>query len=342
MPLTVEQIDDLTASTLPHLTKRNLAQMAQTFQNYEILSKWFTKEKVQKKGGHSIEMRLMDQLPDSAAHITIDQSDNPTIAKLLDKMTIPWRHFQSYYAWYIEEILMNSGESEIVDLLSARRDASKIRTAEVLEIKAWACPVAANKVDPYGVPYWIVKNAVEGFNGGLPADHTTIAGLDLDEHPNFKNYTGTYTAISASDLIRKLRKAMDQTAFKSPIGKDEFYGMKGKSWRLYTNLETKLAIEDLARAQNENLGADLAAMDGQTTVRGNALMRANPLDNDTQNPIYGINHNTFKVVTLQGAFFRDSGQMVVPTNHRARVVYNDTTYNYMCMNRRHNFVLYQA
>src|SRR5690606_27816170 len=138
------------------------------------------------------------------------------------------------------------------------------------------------------VPYWIVKNPVEGFNGGLPADHTTIAGLDLDEHPNFKNYTGTYTAISASDLIRKLRKAMDQTAFKSPIGKDKFYGMKGKSWRLYTNLERELTSEVLARAQNENLDADRAAMDGQTAVLDNALMRAHPLVSDPQNPIYGI------------------------------------------------------
>ncbi len=344
MSMTVEQMDDVMTATLPNLQKRKMSQMAQTMQIHEVVPKWFTQDKMVKSGGTSIQKRILNNLPDSSRMITVDETDNPNIPKILDKISLPWRMHESHYAWFLEtDILMNSGEAEIVNVIKARRDAAQIKTCEFLETKAWAVPALANTLDPYGIPYWIVTDTAQTTGAqttALPSDQTAIAGLVPANTPGWTNWAAVYTNITASDIIKKIRRAMDNTQFKSPVGRDDFYGMMGKTWRLYCGEETKLSIEDLATAQNENLGNDLAEMDGQTRIRGCALVRTVPLDSASLSPLYGINHNTFSVECLKGAIFRESPMITMPTNHRGRVVYTDTTFNFACDNRRHNFVVH--
>lgn len=348
MALTVEQMDDLTTATLRNLQKRKMSQMATTMQTLEVMPRWFTKEKVTKMGGYGIEKRVLNALPGASRMITIDETDNPSIPRLLDKISVPWVHHETHYAWFIEsDILMNTGESAIVDLMTARRDAALMETAEYLETKAWTAPTATDspQKNPYGVPYWLPPDTSAGtgrFATTLPSGYTDIAGIVPSSTNGWNHYVVNYTNVTADDMVKGIRRAMDNTAWKSPVGKEDFYGMKGKTWRLYTGEETKLSLEDLARAQNQNIGADLAYYDNVFTIRGNAVIRTIPLDSATYTPLYGINHNTFGVCALKGAIFRESGQMTIPTNHRGRVVYTDTTFNFVCENRRHNFVVHKT
>src|SRR5690606_11399282 len=130
------------------------------------------------KGGTQIEHRVMTSLPDTSRFVHIDDTDNPSIPKLLDKITIPWCHHEDSYAWYVEEMLACSGQSEIVDLIASRRDATKIKTAEVFESAAWTLKDAADTKKPLGVPYWLPTNASASPNGewstALPSGYSDI------------------------------------------------------------------------------------------------------------------------------------------------------------------------
>jgi hypothetical protein len=55
-----------------------------------------------------------------------------------------------------------------------RRHAAMIDLAEELEAKAWQVPNSTDKLNPYGLPYWIVYNSSTGFNGGYPTGRTQL------------------------------------------------------------------------------------------------------------------------------------------------------------------------
>lgn len=351
--LTVEQMDDLTMTTLRNLVTDEVSQMATTMQKTEVVKRWF-KEKQVKKGGYGIEQRILNKFPNASRMITLEETDNPVIPRLHDKITVPWVHHETHYAWLLEEVLMNSGPSEIVDLLKSRRDAAMMETAEFMESQAWTLASGAEspRINAYGVPYWIVKDTGAGTGrqttylpddaGANSSTFSDIGGLVPSSTPGWTNWAAVYANFTATDFVYALRLAMDSTDFESPVNKEEFYGMRGGNWRLYCGTTAKLQIENIATAQNENLGRDIAEMDGQTTVRGHALVRTVPLDSATLTPVYGLSHTTFNVAALRGAIFRESGQKEIPTNHRGRVVFTDTTFNFMCRNRRHNFVLHKG
>jgi hypothetical protein len=351
--LTVEQMDDLTTTTLRNLTTDEVSQMATTMQNTEVMKRWFKEKKI-KKGGYGIEQRILNRFPGASRMITLEETDQPSIPRLMDKITVPWVHHETHYAWLIEEVLMNSGPSEIVDLLKNRRDAAMMETAEFMETQAWTLPSGSEspRLNAYGVPYWIVTDTgsstgrqttyLPSTDGTGSSSHSDIGGLVPSSTPGWTNWAAVYANFTASDFVNKIRRAMDNTNFQSPIGKEEFYGMKGNNWRLYCGEDSKLSIEDIATAQNESLGRDIAEMDGQTVIRGHALIRTVPLDSASLTPVYGLCHTNFNVAALRGAIFREEPQQKIPTNHRGRVVYTDTSFNFMCTNRRHNFVLHKA
>ena len=44
-----------------------------------------------------------------------------------------------------------------------------IALAELVENAGWTKPASSSdETEPYGLTYWIVKNATTGFTGGLP------------------------------------------------------------------------------------------------------------------------------------------------------------------------------
>lgn len=347
--LTIEQMDDAVLASLRHIQKGKLAKMRSVFNNYHTMKEWFERHKVILQGGTAIEQRIANRMPGSTRMITIDQTDNPHVPRLLDKLVVPWRHMDSDYSWYIEsDILVNSGPAEVVDMLSVRRDACFDEIAHVMEVETWSLPSATQnpQVSAYGVPYYIVTDVTAGDGKqttALPSGWSDIAGLVPSATPGWTNWAAVYSAVTDTDFLKKMRRAFLKTSFMSPYGRDEFYGPKGRKYVLYCGTEAKLAIEDIAKAQNENVGFDVAKFDNMTTVLGNKLVPVDLLDTAALSPVYGINHNTFGVRVLKGAFFREDPPRPIPTNmSRGRTVKVNVTFNFYCDNRRHNFVLHKA
>lgn len=339
--LTSLDMNDLVATTLRDLGPMRFQQIAQNLQHYEVFSKWFKKDKVQFDSGIGIQRTLMNRLDStSAKHVGLLDTDQVNIQDVLDQLQIPWRHAQTSWGLvYTSDILMNRGKSLILNVVKPRRASALLGLVEELEERAWAtAPSTTDKILPYGIQYWIVENATTGFNGGLPGSHTTIGGVSLTDSPTFKNYTAVYTSVTKSDLIKKMRTAHRKVRFQSPVTNEDYRGAVGERYRVYVNETVISGIEDLGEGQNENLGRDIASMDGTMTFRRHPIIWVPKLDERSDDPVYMIDHSTFYPVCLKGDYLRESEVTKAPNQHNVFYVYLDLTYNYLCLDRRRNAV----
>lgn len=341
-PLTAQDIADLVATTLYDLGPLRFQQIAQNRQYYEVFSKWFKKDRVAFDSGQGIQRTLMNKVDTAAAaHVGYLEEDSVNIPDVIDLLQVPWRHARTHWAIvYQTDILMNSGRALVLNVIKPRRAAALLGLVEELENKAWASPASSSdKVDPYGITYWIVKNNTTGFNGGAASGHTTVGGVSLTDSVKFKNYTAQYTTSDKPDLIKKLRTAHRKVHFISPITIQDYRGQIGERYRCYVNETLMSSLEDVGEAQNENLGRDIASMDGTITFRRHPVVWIPKLDDDTTNPFYLVDHSTFYPAVLKGDYLRESEAMRAPNQHNAYEIFIDLSYNYICVDRRRNAVV---
>jgi hypothetical protein len=357
--ITPQDVADLVQSILPDLDPMNWEQIAQTLQDYVLMSHWLRDDKVTFEGGIAVRKNLLATTSGAASHTGMTDTDDVDIPSVMDDIIVPWRHAQTKWAYHYQtDILMNVGKAKINDTVKPRRQAAMIDLALELEGKAWQVPSVNDKLNPYGLPYWVVANATTGFNGGYPTgpdsvQWTNIAGLDLTQTPNFRNYTAQYTAVSKDDLLPKMRTALRATNFRSPISKEEMSTPRGRDRRYYCNESVCSAFEQIGEAQNENLGRDLAPMtagagfggvqdvDGTLTFKKNPIVWAPALDDTTifptsiaNAPVYQIDHAVFFPFCLKGDYLRETGPVAAPNQHNMYRCFIDLTYNFVCTNRR--------
>lgn len=357
--ITPQDVADLVQSILPDLDPMNWEQIAQTLQDYVLMSHWLRDDKVTFEGGIAVRKNLLATTSGAASHTGMTDTDDVDIPSVMDDIIVPWRHAQTKWAYHYQtDILMNVGKAKINDTVKPRRQAAMIDLALELEGKAWQVPSVNDRLNPYGLPYWVVANATTGFNGGYPTgpdsvQWTNIAGLDLTQTPNFRNYTAQYATVSKDDLIPKMRTALRATNFRSPINKEEMSTPRGRDRRYYCNESVCSAFEQIGEAQNENLGRDLAPMtagagfggvqdvDGTLTFKKNPIVWAPALDDTTifptsiaNAPVYQIDHAVFFPFCLKGDYLRETGPVVAPNQHNMYRCFIDLTYNFVCTNRR--------
>ncbi len=339
--ITDQDIADLVVGTQRDLGKPDFQQIAQEITDYEIFPVMFKKDRVTFDSGIGIQKTLMTRLPDVARHVGWTEADTPSISDLLTTLNIPWRHATTNWSYKRQEMLMNRGKSLVTNVIKARRIGAMIDMVEKFENGGWTCPTSSDDdTEPFGIPYYAVKNNTVGFNGGAATGHTTVAGVSQTLHPKYKNYTGQYTNVSKPDLIKKMRTMKRKTGFKSPVDVPDYFRGKGMRYRVYMNEATISTIEEVGESQNENLGRDIASIDGvNMAFRGHPLRYVPKLDEDTSDPVYFLDHSTWQVVALAGDWMRETDPIRDPEKHDWFTVYLDTTYNFLCLDRRRNGVL---
>jgi hypothetical protein len=346
MNLTDSDIKDLVSGTLENYDPMKFQQIAQPLQRYEVMKKWLKGDQVIIDGGYGINRAVMVALGSGMKWTGLHGQDTLNIATHMKNIQIPWRHATHNWSFDRREVSMNSGDPKalIYKIVDPRRIGAMIQIAQGLEESAWTLAAVDDEMTPWGVPNWIVKNASEGFNGGAPAGYTTVAGLNPTTYPKWKNYSGTYANVSKADLVKKMRKAHNLLNWQSPVDIKDFRKGSGMDLRFYMGIDELLELETLGEQQNDNLGQDLASMDGMITFRRHPTVYIPYLDADTDNPIYGIDHSTFHPVILKGEFLRESEpeKMTGAGMHNTWSVFVDLTINFMCIDRQRNMVLYQA
>ncbi|OHB56129.1 MAG: hypothetical protein A2Y07_01260 [Planctomycetes bacterium GWF2_50_10] len=339
--LTDQELKDLTIGTLKHLGKLKFNQIAQNLVRYEVMGRIMRRDKVQFDSGTGIQRTLMVDHSNAARNVGLYQKDAINVGDVLETIEIPWRHTTTNYAFDRRELSMNGGESKIVDLLKVRRVDGMLSLTELMESNFWSAPQnETDKTTPWGVPLWVVPNITEGFNGDKFG--TWASGPGGLTHAKFKNWTGQYIAITKDDLIRGMRRAHRQTGFESPINIPDYRSGRGDQFRIYMNERTLESMENLGESQNENLGRDLAPMDGTITFRRNPIIWVPFLDDVLTDPIYMLNFAYFHPVFLKGEYLRETDPKEAPEQHTVSVIHIDLTWNVICTDRRRQCVLQKA
>lgn len=355
--ITDRDIEDLLTTTLNTIRKEKFTDMSQELTEYIVVPYLLTQRGglMIKKGGVGIEETLMIEHGGRSRFVGEYDEDVIVVFDHLKKMRLFYSLLTDNLAYTRSEILDNRGDERKNKILKPRRRGMYLRVAETMEENFFQVPDADDDLTPWGLKYWIVKNATAGFYGGYPAGFTRIANVNLTEVPQFKNYTDTYTAISKADLVLKMRRAHRRTNWRSPRKDPGVEGDTSPRRLLLCNENVIEGVESIGEAQNENLGRDIASMDaGRNSLRGTGLrqspdgeilfkrhplVHARSLDADTTNPVYGLDMFTFHAMTQQGDNMRLGDFRQAPKQHRVFAAHLDHKHQTICTNRRNNWVI---
>ena len=231
MPIRDHQIEDMVTTTLYDLGEGRFYQIAQELTKYEFMGNILTKRGGvrQQTGGLGVEETLMHTIGGLSRWVGLFDEDVYDFKDLLKKMRVDWTHLTDTMTFERRMLLENKGKARVNNVIAPQKHAMMLRVAQTLENAFFDVPDADNPLVMWGLKYWIVKNATTGYNGGYASGFTRIGNINLTEVPNFKNYTVTYTSVTKSDLIKKLRTAHRATDWTSPVSKAEFRGDTGES-----------------------------------------------------------------------------------------------------------------
>lgn len=336
--LVATNFGDLVQTTLRELGRGRFTEIVTPLQDHVAMRVLLNDNKITFDSGYGVQWDVMVNPANAAYNVGLAASDNVNIVDLMTQATVDWRNTTFSYAYEQRELDMNREPARIVDLIKERRIGAMISMAELMEANFWGPPVAiTDNLTPYGINTWISKSATEGFNGLAPTGYTSI-GLNPTTYPNWRNWTAPYSVVSISDLVRKMRNAATKTKFRPPVDGIPTFDT-GEDYGVYTTYGVISPLEELLISQNDNIGTDIAAMDGKTLFRKVPIMWVPYLERDTTNPVYGIDWGVFKTFVLKGWWLKETFVPVYPGQHTISAMFNDCTYNFILRNRRNNWVL---
>lgn len=352
MGFTIPQLSDsdtldLIKSLQPEVPQPDFTVVCQDYQDYFGVRMLMNAEE---QSGAQIEMPLMTEVSSNAQMTSLYEPTSVGRTNVMKMASFQWAFCQTAYTIERRELLMNSSKKKVFNLMKSGRISALLGLAKLIEDQLWQYPTAANTKDIWGVRYWVVKNATEGFNGAAASGFTNVGGINPSTVTNWKNYSGAYSSVAddgtSTDAIQMLRLMQLKINFKAPvIAKDAQWSPSKR--RMFVNADTLLKMENVAKSNNESLGFDISPLSGKATYNRNPIEYVPYLDNDTiacdgtttitkANPIYMIDESAFGMYVLSGDKMRESDPqwMTGQGQHNVMVTFYDNTLNCGCNNRK--------
>lgn len=346
---TPDAFTEFVTTTQKRLQKDSWVDITQTLQRHssqEILKKG----NIEFATGAGYQWNVKVGVASSARNVRWGETIDSEIKDYMALASVGWVSTNANYSLSNQAIAANSGPEQLVNMVKVARYACYADLANLMEANLWGSPSSSSdKLNPKGIPFWIQKNAnvngIPGFNGGLPAGFSDVAGIDPTTVTGWKNWTGTYSVPSKSDLIGKLQDAIYNTGFTPPLPfQDTSNGKSENKYRMYTTYTRRKSLEVLLEAQNDNLGKELIPYYNATMFRGMPIISVPYLDqNTTDNAVWGIDWSKWKIVFLKGFFMNESKPMTDVRQPQVQTIHVDLTYEFICLNRQTGgWVLYAA
>jgi hypothetical protein len=342
MSLAYSSIDDAVLLTQENLVKRGAFVDLQTDVQDHVAVREMWKDRQKKfAGGLNWEWQLQISHNYSARAVGAFETDGSEVLDTMIKASVEPRHVNAHYIYDQHEPDFQRGGLSIVDLVNTRYVAMMVSFYEYLETVLWSKPAdSTDEKTPYGLAYWIIKNATEGFNAENPTGFALGRGnVDSTVYTRWANWADDYDAVSKEDLIRKMRKGSRMVNFRSPIthSTPELGAMKNG---IYTNDAVVGLMEEVVESQNMNLGNDLASRDGQTLFKSTPIVYVPKLNADTENPVYMIDWKWMAIGVMAGWENNLGKPYMVPGKHLVRRVDLDCTLQCVCTDLRRQAVFY--
>lgn len=344
MSLTADQIDDLVLLTMDGLIKRGaFVNMSTDLTEFVTVQEVWNKRKKVLEGGQKWRFEYMMDHNHSTKAIGLYEQDSSNFGDVMASGEVEMRFINSNYVYDVLEQALQGSATTIVDYVETKYQGMMASFYESMEAYLWGKPAtSADKKTPWGVAYWVVRNASTGFNGGNPTGFSEgRAGIDSTVYPRFKNYTGTYAAVTKDDLIKTMRTAARKTAFRSPLS-HSVPDLANMGNGIYTNIDVVEAVENILDTQNMNLGTDVAGMSDRGMFKSTPFTYVPYLDADTTDPVYMLDWRKMAVGVLSGWEKKISAPQVVAGAHNVRRVDMDVSMNMCCTDPRFQTVLYKA
>ena len=341
MGLAFSEIDDAVLLTQNKLVKRGAFVDLQTDLTDYVAVREMWKGKSKKfAGGEAWEFEAQMDHNHSARAVGLYETDGSSENDTMKEGKVEVRHINAHYIYDQRLPAFQRGGTQIVDLVRTKYVGMMVSLYEKLEEFLWSKPTdSTDNKTPYGIAYWIVKNATEGFNGGNPSGFSDgRAGISTDDYARWANWTANYSSVTKEDLVRKMRRAHRKTQFRSPVSHAN-PDMGGMSNGIYVNDDVIGLLEEELETQNMNLGNDLASKDGRTMFKSTPITYAPKLDDDSTDPVYMIDWKKMGVGVLEGWENQLSAPYMVPGKHNVRRVDLDASLNMICTDLRRQAVI---
>jgi len=340
MGLSHMEIADLVQLTLEKLIKKGaFVDMQTDLQDHVAVREMWKARQKTFSGGDQWRFDVQMDHNHSARVVGLYETDGSSVHDTMVKGQVEPRHVNAHYIYDLREPDFQRGGHAIVNLLKTKYVAMMVSLFEFMEEILWSKPTdSSDQLTPYGIAYWVTKNAEEGFNGGNPSGFPLgRAGLSSTTYPRWSNWTAQYADISKEDLIRKMRRAHRMCKFRSPVShsRPDFNTGNG----IYTNDTVIGIMEEVLESQNMNLGNDLASKDGKTVFKGTPVTFAPYLDNDSTDPVYLLDWKSLVVGVMAGWEQNMTKPYMVPGKHLVRRVDLDATMNMVCTDLRRQAVI---
>lgn len=340
-----DQLDDFVELTQKNFKRQKWVDLSLDYQEYIFPTVFLKGKSDPEQGGSHLNWKVQVTNTGTFRDSELFDADQTAVVDLMKAVEIPWSKQTVNFSYDIDEEVFQTDRETIIKEIQVREHSMYNDYFEGMEERLWGMPVGTDDSPrpPSGIPYWIVKNATEGFNGGNPSGHTAGAGgLSSTTYPNWSNWTFSATSVDRDDFIAKALKACEFTKFMAPKAYNELAAGEGK-WGFFTTYRLLALLEKYLQSSNDNLGVDLAKYAGAVTLKGNPIKWVPYLQaNDTQDPFYGINWSTLKYFFRKGRSMVRHPPQLRDNQHTVRVVHMDNWGNFCCYNRRKNFVGYFA
>lgn len=338
---------DLITLTLPQFKKFKFTDISSNYQKTVAFKRIYRQKKTKNEDGDGtgIQFQLMTDTNGSFRFVGLGFTSVLAIPSTFIAGTVPWRGWT--YNWSVDgaEPAMNGGPAKIFDIMKARYFQGVGDMIKGVERALWRVPSSTSD-DVLGLPYYIVKSNTaatfannDGFNGATPSGYTTVAGIDPTTQKRWQNYATQYTIVSKDDMLRKARRMAEKTEF-APLVDDMPVYDTGMDYGCYTNYAVYGSFVEIAESQNDDLGPDVAPMDGGKVMFRRALVDWLPeLENDTTNPWYSVSWAEMYAARMNGWWEKEIKIDLNPQQPTMASVHKVTRTNLICTNRRTQGVL---
>jgi hypothetical protein len=341
MGLAYSEIDDAVLLTQNKLVKRGaFVDMQTDLTNHIAVREMWKGRSKQFEGGAEWEFEVQMDHNHSARTVGLYETDGSSENDTMKDGKVAVKHVNAHYIYDQRLSAFQRGGTQIVNLIKTKYTGMMVSFYELLEELLWSKPTdSSDDKTPFGLAYWVVKNATEGFYGADPAGFTDgRAGISTTDYARWANWTAQYTNITKEDLVRKMRRAHRKAQFRSPVS-HETPALGAMRNGIYTNDTVIGLLEELLETQNMNLGNDIASKDGRTVFKSTPITYAPKLDDDSTDPVYMLDWQWLSVGVLAGWENNLSAPYMVPGKHLVRRVDLDASLNMICTDLRHQAVL---
>ncbi len=315
--LTIEQAVDVGHATLASYRKEAL-QMTFNDISHELYNTWMAK--AERDSGDSIKDFITLKDTGNAKMISLWEEDSHNTVNTDYEIKVDWAHATTNMDYNRIELAMNTGNKvRIYKYLTGKQLNMYREFGELLQVKLVLPPASAtDKKNPHGLASWLSlgtalsTGAWTGYLGryndgsGTTYNVGTIASSSTDK-PRWASYFADHQGNFGDNLLSLLGRATRKTHFIPTMLPTAVAKETGpQPFRYYSNDNVIGNLEAIARKMDDNVGPDLAKYFGRVLYKGVPFVYVSFLDNSSSyteimgtDPIYGVNHDYFKVRILR-------------------------------------------